>query len=77
MAPSTIDPELAIMNVVGSVAVGAVIASRSHRCQRFAMAVSASDIVVRTVQGESCLSVVIEQPQVPVSYTHLTLPTKA
>ena len=65
MATTTVGSEFSVVNIVCSVTVSAVITGCAHRSQRTAMTVVAGDFHVRTLEGESRLHVVVEQPQVP------------
>lgn len=65
MAASAIRTELAIMNVVGSMATAAIAVHDAHLRQRVAVAVVAGDVSVRALERECGLRVVIEEPDVP------------
>ena len=66
MTAATVGSELAIVNVVGTMTVGAVLAQARLRSERFAMTAFARDVRVRTVEREARLRVVVEQPLLPV-----------
>jgi len=66
MAAATVGSELAIVDVVGTMTVGAVLAQTRLRSERLAMAAFARDVRVRAVERETRLRVVVELPLLPV-----------
>jgi len=66
MTATTVGSELAVVNVVGTMTVGAVLAQARLRSERFAMTAFARDVRMRTVEREARLRVVVEQPLLPV-----------
>lgn len=66
MAAATVGSELAIVDVVGTMTVGAVLAQTRLRSERLAMAAFARDVRVCAVERETRLRVVVEQPLLPV-----------
>ena len=65
MAATAIRTELAVMDVVGSMATAAVAVQDPHPGQGAAVAVVTGDIAVRTLERERGLRVMIEKPDVP------------
>lgn len=66
MTAATVGPKLAVMDIVGTMTVGAVLAQTRLRSERPAMTAFARDVRVRTVERETRLRVVVEQPLLPV-----------
>ena len=66
MASSAIKAKLAVMNIVGSMAIVASAAQLSLGVERLAVAGFAVDIVVRAIKWEGGLPVVIKTPFRPV-----------
>ena len=65
MAAATVRSEFSVVYIIGSMAIGAAIAGFLHRRQRAAVAVVTGYVDVSSIEFEACLSIVIEQPQVP------------
>jgi hypothetical protein len=65
MTPATVGSELAVMDVIGTMTVGAVLAQARLHSERLSVTALARDIRVRTVKREARLLVVIEQPLLP------------
>ncbi len=66
MAPSAVETELTVMNIVGAMTVVTSVAELELNFKGLAMARIATRIAVRTIQQEVCLSVVIKAPFRPV-----------
>jgi len=67
MATPAIRAELSVMNIICAMTVAAAAAEARHRGKRLAMAAIATDNVVRAVQRELRLQIVIELPLQPVN----------
>ena len=65
MAAATVRAKFTVVDVVGTMTVGAAVANPPHRCDRTAVTIIASDTQVGAVNLETGLCIVIEQPQVP------------
>jgi len=65
VAAATVRPELSVVYIIGSMAIGTAIAGFAHRRQRATVAVVTANVDVSSIYLEACLSIVIEQPQVP------------
>ena len=66
MATATVGSELPIVDIVGTMTIGAVPAEARLRSKRLSVAALARDLRVCAVKREAGLRVVIEQPLLPV-----------
>ena len=68
MAPSAVETELTVMDIVGAMTVATSATEPELTFKGLAMARIATRIAMRTVQQEICLLVVIEAPFRPVDW---------
>lgn len=68
MAPSAVETELTVMDIVGAMTVATSATEPELNFKGLAMARIATRIAMRTVQQEICLLVVIEAPFRPVDW---------
>jgi hypothetical protein len=66
MAPTAIEAELTVVNVVGAMAIIAAATQPHLDVERLPMAGFAINVAVRTVQGERRFLIVIEAPPGPI-----------
>jgi len=66
MAPTAIEAELTVVNVIGAMAIVAAATQPHLDVERLPMAGFAISVAVRTVKGERCLLVVIKAPPGPI-----------
>lgn len=65
MATTAVVAELAIVDIVGAMAIRTTAGGLLHRFERTAMASFASDVYMHAIEREIRLCIVIKQPQVP------------
>ena len=66
MATATIKSELAIVNIIGAVAVATALTNRCLYLERLSVTALTSNISVRAIEYERGLPIVIKTPLVPV-----------
>lgn len=66
MASPAVGPEFAVVNIIGAMAVRAVLAEPGLRSQRLPVTAFASNNRVRAVEREGGLGIVIKPPLLPV-----------
>lgn len=66
MAASAVEPELAVMNIVGTMTIAAALAKACLCCERLPVAGFASHLGMSAIENEVGLQVVVELPLLPI-----------
>lgn len=66
MAAATVGPELAIVDVIGTMTICTVLTQARLRSQRLPVAALTRDVCVRAIEREAGLRVMVEKPLLPV-----------